>query len=335
LKSLRTSLLSKPFSHIYVEKEIISHEITKEILKKFPNSQIITVNHYKEVFSRPRQNYKLQELSKKLILAKKREKFLSPASSLCQNFGHPYFYYANLIVNCIFNCDYCFLKGMYSSANIVIFVNIEDYFKEIDEILKKHPLYLSPSYETDLLAMEEIVPFFSRFVNYAYSKENLILEVRTKSVNYTAIKNLKPSPNIILAWTLLPQEIIERYEKTPNLSLRINTIKRAIHDGWKVRLSFDPIILVENWKEIYKKFIDYIFSEIPASKIQDITIGVFRIPKEYLKRMRKKFENEITLFPYVEDIDAYTYSPSTKEELLNFISSKVKNYIPEDKIYTI
>lgn len=252
MKSLRISLLSKPFSHIYVEREVISHPITQDILKKFSNSQIIIVNHYKEVFSRPRQNYKLQELSKKLIIAKRRENFLSPASPLCQNIGHSHFYYTNLIVNCIFNCEYCFLKGMYSSANIVIFVNIEDYFKEIDKILKKHPLYLSLSYETDLLAMEGIVPFFSRFVHYAYSKEDLILEVRTKSANYIAIKNLKPSSNVILAWTLLPQEIIERYEKTPNLSLRINTIKKAIYDGWKVRLSFDPIILVENWKEIYE-----------------------------------------------------------------------------------
>lgn len=336
MKNSKTFSLAKPFSHIYVEKEVISHHITQEILKKFTHSKVIPINHYKEVFSRPRQSYKLQELSKKLILAKRRDTFLSPASPLCQNFGYHHFYYTNLIINCIFNCDYCFLKGMYSSANIVIFVNIEDYFQEIENMLKKHPLYLSISYETDLLAMEGIAPFFSQFVNLAYSKEDLILEVRTKSVNYMALKSLKPSPNVILAWTLLPQEIIERFEpQTPRLPIRINTIKKAICDGWRVRLSFDPIIFVEDWREIYERFIDYVFREIPSSQIQDISVGVFRIPKEYLKKMRKTFENEITLFPYIEDKEAYTYPSPIKEELLNFIISKIKNYIPENKIFTI
>lgn len=51
--------------------------------------------------------------------------------------------------------------------------------------------------------------------------------------------------------------------------------------------------------------------------------------------MRRTFENEITLFPYAEDMDAYTYPSSLKEELLNFVLSKVKNYIPNNKIYTI
>ena len=36
--------------------------------------------------------------------------------------------------NCLFDCKYCFLQGMYSSANYVIFVNYEDYYEEIKKI---------------------------------------------------------------------------------------------------------------------------------------------------------------------------------------------------------
>ena len=34
--------------------------------------------------------------------------------------------------NCIYDCDYCYLQGMYPSANIVVFVNHEDFFDAVD-----------------------------------------------------------------------------------------------------------------------------------------------------------------------------------------------------------
>lgn len=336
MKNLKNSLLSKPFSHIYMEKEIISHPLTKSILDKFPHSILVEINNYKEIFSRPRQNYKLQEMSKKLILAKKKGEFLYPGPPLCPNFGHYHFYYTSLILNCIFSCDYCFLKGMYPSANMVIFVNIEDYFEEIDSFLRKHPLYLSISYNTDIMALERIVPFFSMFVEYASLRKDLTIEIRTKSAEYRVLQNLKPSENVILAWTLLPQEIIEKFEpKTPRLRARLYVIKKALEKGWKVRLNFDPLIFIENWKEIYLKFLNQLFEEIDPSKISDISVGVFRIPKDYFKRMKKVFVNEITLFPYEEDQNVFTYPYELKKEMINFFLSFLSLYIPKEKIFVM
>ena len=335
MKELKSFSPLRTFSHIYVEKEILSHPITEKILNRFPKSIIIEIDSYKEVFSRSNQNYKVQELSKKLILAKKRKEFIYPGPPLCPNFGQYYFYYTTLILNCIFSCDYCFLKGMYPSAHIVVFVNIEDYFKEIDEILKDHPLYLSISYNTDLLALENIVPFFSMFLNYAENKKDLIIEVRTKSCNLKIWEELKPRDNVILSWTLLPDEIIKKYEKTPSLDLRIKAIKKAIDHHWIVRLNFDPLIYVEDYKEVYKRFVEKVFQEIDPSKIYDLSIGVFRIPKDYFKRMKKIFINEVTLFPYEEGDNAYTYPHELKKELINFLIENVSLYIPKEKIFTI
>lgn len=224
---------------------------------------------------------------------------------------------------------------MYPSAHIVVFVNIEDYFKEIDEILKDHPLYLSISYNTDLLALENIIPFFSMFLNYAENKKDLIIEVRTKSCNFKIWEELKPMDNVILSWTLLPDEIIKKYEKTPSLDLRIKAIKKAIDHHWIVRLNFDPLIYVEDYKEIYKRFVEKVFQEIDPSKIYDLSIGVFRIPKDYFKRMKKIFINEVTLFPYEEGDNAYTYPHELKKELINFLIENVSLYIPKEKIFTI
>lgn len=336
MTSSEKSFLAKHFSHVYVEKAVLSHPVTIKILENLRSSQIVKIDNYKEVFCRAGQNYSLQEKSRKLILAKKCGEFLYPGPSICHNFGYDNFFYTSNILNCIYSCEYCFLKGMYSSANIVVFVNIEDYFKEIDAILKKRPLYLSVSYETDLLALEKIVPFSSLWIEYAASKQNLTIEIRTKSANFKALEKLKPQDNVILAWTLSPQEIIEKFEHgTPSLSSRLSAIKKAIENNWKVRLCFDPILYIEDWKVVYERFLNQVFGELNPDRIVDISVGAFRIPKDYLKRMKKVFANEITAFPYEELEKTYTYPKELKEEMVNIILSKLREFVSSSKIFVI
>ena len=70
------------FSHIYIEKEILNHPFTKEIISKFPKAVIIEIEHYKDKFNSYSQNFRSQKNSQKLILAKKTSPFLYEASEL-------------------------------------------------------------------------------------------------------------------------------------------------------------------------------------------------------------------------------------------------------------
>ena len=40
------------------------------------------------------------------------------------------------MLNCIYDCKYCFLQGMFNSANYLVFVNYQDFFFAINEIIK-------------------------------------------------------------------------------------------------------------------------------------------------------------------------------------------------------
>lgn len=101
----------------------------------------------------------LQHGSKALIIARKDGQLLYEGAEVCQSFGNEYFYYTSCVMNCIYDCEYCYLKGMYPSGNLVIFINIEDIFAELETLLAKHPVYLCVSYDTDLLALENIAGF--------------------------------------------------------------------------------------------------------------------------------------------------------------------------------
>ena len=151
--------LSKPFSHIYVEDKIKNHPVAEDILSRFKRSTIIDIRHYKDVFTPSGQNLLLAKNSPSLILAKKEGRLIYEGAPVCEDFGNEHFYYTSLIMNCYYDCEYCYLQGMYPSANIVIFVNIDEVFNELESLLKEHPVYICISYDTDLLALEGFTGF--------------------------------------------------------------------------------------------------------------------------------------------------------------------------------
>ena len=79
-------------------------------------------------------------------------------------------------MNHFFECPHC--RGL-------INVNENDFFLAINKQLLKledptKPMIVSISYNTDLMAMENLFPIISRWVEFAKSKDNLIIEIRTK-----------------------------------------------------------------------------------------------------------------------------------------------------------
>ncbi|HHW56347.1 MAG TPA: radical SAM protein [Clostridia bacterium] len=325
----------KKFSHIYIEKEVLDNPITQGILEKFPNSKRIIIDRYSEVFNRSNQNYIVQKKKQNLILAKKRYDFIYEGSELCEDFGHINFYHTSNVFNCIYDCDYCYLQGMYPSGHLVIFVNIEDYFKEVDKLTQHKNAYLSISYETDLLALEYVTGFTKKWIEYTKGNKNLVIEIRTKSANFSSVESLEIPYNVIFAWTLLPQPVIEKYEKlTPPLTKRIESIKKAILKNLKIRISIEPIMYIENFEEVYKDFVKYIFSNIPKEGIRDINIGAFRMIKEQAKRIeRLKEYSPIFCYDTIVKNEVFTYKNA--EELEKFVYCEVIQYIEKEKVYLL
>jgi spore photoproduct lyase len=224
---------------------------------------------------------------------------------------------------------------MYTSANIVIFVNIEDIFKEVEDLLNKHPVYLCISYDTDILAFENITGFTEKWIKFAKIHKNLKIEIRTKSANFRSIEKLKPCDNVILAWTLSPEEISQKYEvNTPSFNSRLTSVSSAVSNGWKTRICFDPILYLKNWETYYKNCIERTFGVIFPDSIQDISIGVFRISKDYLKRMKKVNPYSVVLsYPFEIENGVCTYSDLHHKAMIDFVYSLVCRYIKKEKIF--
>ena len=111
------------------------HPRTKSILSKFKKARYIEIDRYGEVFNKRNQNFRIQKSNPALILAHKNDGFVLPAPEGF-GIGASKNYYFSHMYNCIYDCRYCFLQGMYSSANYVVFVNFEDFDNEIQKISK-------------------------------------------------------------------------------------------------------------------------------------------------------------------------------------------------------
>ena len=77
------------FSHIYIEKQVENLSLSKLIISKFNHSKIIKIDHYKDIFNRVRQDFQVQKKAMNLILARKTEPLLYPASDMVQDYKNP------------------------------------------------------------------------------------------------------------------------------------------------------------------------------------------------------------------------------------------------------
>lgn len=335
MKNLKEDYFNPFFSHIYIEKSIRNHPRTQMILAKFPSATVIEISHYKDVFCRGKQSYQLQHRSQNLILAAKHGTLLYEGAPVCQSFGNSYFYYTSCMMNCVFDCEYCYLKGMYSSANIVIFVNLEDIFAEVEQMLQRHPLYLCVSYDTDLLALEQIHGYVREWSVFTEKHEDLKIEVRSKYAGKQFFRNLKPISGVIYAFTLSPQAVVETYEHhTPSLTERLSCVAEMIQAGHFVRLCFDPMIYLPEWKSHYGQMVEQVCDAIDLRKIVDVSVGTFRISQDYLKKMRKQEPNSaVVWFPFQRENGFYHYPDALMEEMEGFLVEQLEKKISKEKIF--
>ena len=331
------------FQHIYVEEAILQSPDVERILRKFPKAKVIPIRHYKDVFNRKKQGRLDQSRSRKLILAKKEGQRLYDGAVVCQDFSESHFCYTSLLMNCPFHCAYCYLQGMYPSSNLVMFLNLEDYFSDCKKwIAEKGSLYLCISYDSDLLAMEGVYPYVEEFARFLNQENALRIEVRTKAGGEGLWRKMQRLPlssdarkRMIFAFTLSPEEIIEEAEEgTARLSSRIFAIQKALEEGYLVRLCFDPMIYHPRWKELYGDLLQEVFEKIPMEQIHDCSVGSFRISESYLKAMGKALPSSPhTQFPYENTGGYYHYPKELMEEMEGFLYSRLQEKLPKEKIF--
>lgn len=321
-------------NNIYIEEAVQHHPRVLAIKKKFPDKNYIKCQRYTEIFNRKAQNFRLQKKLPCLILASKYKNYVLPIPET-YGIGARYNYYFSHMLNCIYDCRYCFLQGMFRSANYVLFVNYEDFSDQIKNISEKHAnqtVHLFSGYDCDSLALEPVSGFTEYFLEFFESLPNTTLELRTKSTQIRSLLNRKVIPNCVIAFSMTPEEIAGEMEfKTPSIRKRIEAMQKLQEKGWLLGLRFDPLIYHEQFKTQYKNLFEFVFSRLRIENLHSVSLGSFRLPKEYFRKIQRLYPEEKLLYaPLSEKNGLVTYRPSLQNELISYCTDKVLEYIPED-----
>ena len=314
-----------------------NHPKTKFILNKFKKSRIISINKYGEIFNKRNQNFRIQKANPCLILAHKKDNFVLPAP---EGFGigsSKNFYFSHMY-NCIYDCRYCFLQGMYSSANYVIFVNFEDFDISIKKIIENNinsKVTFFSGYDCDSLALENVTGFAKHILSIFRKYPQIEIEFRTKSIQKEPFLSLKPMPNVILAYSLMPELMSNSLDnKAPSISKRIRVISELASKGWKIGLRFDPLIHGENWKELYQELLENIYNNIFLDNLHSVSFGSLRFPKRMFKDIFKLYPHEpLFTSPLSLNNKMISYDIEIEEEMTSFCKNLSLKYINEDQIF--
>ncbi len=322
---------------IYHEEGILNHPRTQEILKRNPQAALIPCAHYKDVFNPGRQSFRLQKQKPSLILARQTGPLLHPVPATYGIGGKRNFYFSHLL-NCLYDCRYCFLQGMFPSAHYVLFVNYDDFQ---DEILRKteestdEPSWFFSGYDCDSLALENVTGFANAFLPLFAKHANAQLELRTKSINLKVLEKTDPLPNVITAFSFTPDEISTQLEhKVPSVSSRIRAMEKIARLGWPVGLRIDPLIDCVDFEERYLTLFEKLFANLSPDSVHSVSLGTFRVPVPYFKKMEKLYPEEPLFAGKFEKRGNFTgYRQEIELARSAFCQKELLKRIPREKLF--
>jgi len=322
---------------IYIEENIVQHPRVIEIMTRFPQARKIICGRYGEVFNPKAQNFRLQKQKPALILAEKYKNFTMPVPSGYGIGASRNFYFSHML-NCLYDCRYCFLQGMYQSANYVLFINYEDFQDEIKQRCAETPteaVHFFSGYDCDSLALEPVTGFAEQFLPIFETIPNAWLELRTKSTQVRSLLSREAFPRCIVAFSLNPDEIATKVEaKAPSLERRLDALLKLQAHGWQIGLRFDPMIYQLGYQQQYQHLFEQVFSVIKLESLHSVSLGAFRLPEKYFKKVHKLFPDEkLFVSPLENNQGMISYKEALEQEMTHFCTEQLLRYIPKELFF--
>ncbi len=326
-----------PGSLVYLEEAAAGHERAKWLLERLRPSSVVACGHYGELFNRSAQDFRLQKESPAWIVATKRGRFLHPVPDGFGVGGSENWYFSHML-NCLYDCGYCFLQGLFRSASYVWFVNYEAFMAAIDARLAEsaaEAIWFFSGYDCDSLVFDRLTGFCDAFLPFFASRPRAWLELRTKSVEVSALERHAPFDNCVVAFSFTPRRTHRAMEAgVPSIERRLDALSRVQRLGWRVGLRFDPLIWSPDHLEQHRVLVDEVFAAVEPETVHSVTLGTFRLPVGFHRRMARQRPFDALLAGPLEEGDGeMSYPEELERELLDGFVGLLEERLPADRIF--
>lgn len=322
---------------IYFEKEILNYPLGKELMDKYRETPKIEIENHNNIEEmRKKSNKEFANMKRNLIIGvRKTHKFVENHKT--SDYLVPY-----TSSGCTAACMYCYLVCNYNKcAYLRLFVNREKMLEKIMKTSEKsdRELTFEIGSNSDLILENTItnnlVWTIENFKNVKQGK----LTFPTKFDMVDSILPIDHQGKITIRMSVNPEEIINKVEfGTSRLKGRIEAINLLREAGYRIGILIAPVILVENWKELYLQLIQRLYAELSEKVKKDVFFEIIFMTYSYVhtKINEEAFPSAISL--YDKELmtgrgrGKYWYKSNVRGEAENFLREQMNKYFPNNRI---
>jgi len=322
---------------IYYEKEIIEYPLGQQLMEKYKDvPKVIIENHNNIEEMRKKQNSEFADMKRNLIIGvRKTHKFVENHKT--SDYLVPY-----TSSGCTAMCMYCYLVCNYNKcAYLRLFVNREQMLEKIIKTAEKSEKQLTFEIgsNSDLILENSITGnLIWTIENFANTPKGF-LTLPTKFDMVDEILPLQHNGKIIIRMSVNPEEIINKVEfGTSRLKGRIEAINKLVEAGYKIGILIAPVILVENWKELYTELIQRLSQELSSKAKKEAFFEIIFMTYSYVhtKINEEAFPNAINLYDQEKMTGRgrgkYGYKEKNRIEAEIYLREQMKKYFPRNSI---
>lgn len=256
-------------------------KILKEKFKEVPWIPIESHNSIAELQSNP--NKEFTKMKRYLIIGVRKTHKYVPNLKV-SDFLVPY-----TSSGCSASCLYCYLVCNYNKCSYLrLFVNRE---QMMDKLIKTaaqadKELTFELGSNSDLVLENTITQNLEWTIERFAKKEKGYITFPTKFDKIEPLLDLDHRGRTIIRMSVNPQEIIQKVEfGTSPLKNRIKALNRLGEAGYQVGLLIAPIVLVNNWRELYARLIGQLADELSEQVKKELFIEIIFMTYSYVHRM--------------------------------------------------
>jgi spore photoproduct lyase len=195
------------------------------------------------------------------------------------------------------DCSYCFLQEyLADNPAYQVYANFADSFDELDRLTHSAPersFRVGTGELADSLAFDSLTRVSRELIEYFAARENLTLELKTKTDEIENLIGLDPRDRVLVSWTLSTDAVYRSSEhRTASPMARIAAARTVLDAGYRVAFHFDPLIAYPGAERDYIALIDELLETIAPKKISFVSMGGLRMTPTLRTIARRRFPGD-------------------------------------------